>query len=70
MTETIVCVDPMEGYLTNDKEYPFLGIEPYAGRVVTMDDRGKECHCKPERFIIKTRGAWVPLEDWIENNGR
>lgn len=48
---TIKCVDPIEGYLTLDKTYESQGIESYAGRVVIMDDNGKEGHFKPERFV-------------------
>lgn len=47
----IKCVDPIEGYLTMNKEYESQGIESYAGRVVIMDDRGLEGHFKPERFV-------------------
>lgn len=48
----IVCLDPIDGYLTLDKEYEFQQIESYAGRVVITDDNGREGHFKPERFVI------------------
>lgn len=52
----LICVDPIEGYITEGKTYEFQGIESYAGRVVTTDDNGKEGHFKPERFVVPTRG--------------
>lgn len=48
----IVCIDPIEGYLTLGKEYDFQGLESYAGRaVVPVDDSGKEGHFNPDRFL-------------------
>ena len=46
----IVCINPIEGYLTLGKEYESQGLESYAGRLVLTDDNGKEGHFKPERF--------------------
>jgi hypothetical protein len=52
MNEKIICVDPIEGYLTKNKEYEFQKIESYAGRAVIIDDTGREGHYKPERFTL------------------
>lgn len=52
----LICIEPIEGYITESKYYEFQGIESYAGRVVTTDDNGKEGHFKPERFVVPTRG--------------
>lgn len=52
MNEPIVCVDPIEGYLTEGKTYHLEKIESYAGRAVMIDDNGKEGHFKPERFTL------------------
>lgn len=46
----VVCIDAIEGYLTNGKMYESQGLESYAGRLVVTDDNGKEGHFKPERF--------------------
>ena len=51
MTRKVTCVSPLEGYLTEGKEYDFVMIESYAGRaVIKEDDRGLEGHFLPERF--------------------
>lgn len=46
----VICIDAIEGYLTNGKVYESQGLESYAGRLVVTDDNGKEGHFKPERF--------------------
>lgn len=57
--DKIICVDPIEGYITRGKEYESQGIESYAGRVVVTDDNGREGHFKPEQFVLN---AGVNLE--------
>lgn len=53
MNEKVICVDPIEGYITKGKEYEFQKIEGYAGRaVIVADDTGREGHYKPERFTL------------------
>jgi hypothetical protein len=53
MNEKVICVDPIEGYITKGKEYEFQKIEGYAGRaVIVADDTGREGHYKPERFEL------------------
>jgi len=51
----IMCIDPIEDYITEGKSYEFLGFESYAGRAVIIDDTGKEGHYKPERFLVLRR---------------
>lgn len=59
MKEKIVCVKPIEGYLTENKEYDFEKIELYADRaVIAADDNGREAHHNQDRFTL----YGIPLE--------
>lgn len=60
----IVCIDPIEGYLTLGKEYESQGIESYAGRVVIIEDNGREGHFKPERFEEAKMKQQAKIDKW------
>lgn len=60
----VICVDAIEGYLTNGKVYESQGLESYAGRLVVTDDNGKEGHFKPERFQEVKERQRAKIDKW------
>jgi hypothetical protein len=47
----VVCVIPLVGYTTKDSLYTIVKTLPEAGRVSIIDDNGKECHARADRFM-------------------
>lgn len=64
----VICLYPIEGYLTLGKEYVSQGIESYAGRLVVTDDNGREGHFKTERFAIKIIEESTNVERKVNKN--
>jgi hypothetical protein len=49
--EEVNCFDPIEGFLTINKNYIVTGLREEEGRIVITDDTGKEGWYKANRFI-------------------
>ncbi len=49
--DRVLCDQPIEGFLTNDKEYVVIGLREEESRVVIIDDRGLEGWYNSRRFV-------------------
>lgn len=46
----MLCIIPMEGYLTQNKVYEVNEVLPEHSRISVVDDNGRECHANKVRF--------------------
>jgi len=47
---TVICNDPIEGFLTKGRQYTVIGERPEENRLVMIDDRGLEGWFNKQRF--------------------
>jgi len=58
--DRVRCESPIEGYLTNEKVYTVMGLQPDDKRVVIIDDLDREGWYKADRFIVQQHFSELP----------